>query len=273
LSLNKVAIDKRAQMILSYEAILTALSNFPWSKIQIISLLAWSKLYQNFSDELSKLPKPPELKALDDAAFQKTVQEITVPISQKSQEILVKAQHVASDLGIEGSLYQKIKPLKQNSVGVLLIAQKKDWMKEIHDSNKDFWSQLFLKAFEEKNYPQIIFYLEEVKNKKILQMHEIHFLKAYLLLEVSAQAEALLEFGELLKSDGKVLGDVAKASLVQAYYQVENTVQTSKWISLLDKFPPLTGEEKKMLEEATLWSKAPVQESLKGSLEPGEIKK
>jgi TolA-binding protein len=181
---NSKSLNRRIEHMQELEKLAAKAVKLPWMQIKIDVLRELAGMYSDFSDELNRVPLPKELPESEQAAYLKSVQEIVQPFLEKSEKLRTQAQEVVSaapklnagDAVIDLPLFRELDDRAPADPLPVLI--------------KQLWTQ----AVQNKNWGQISFFIQELKDKSHPSNRTLKLMRAVALATVGAQSEALSEF-------------------------------------------------------------------------------
>jgi len=219
----RARIDKIKEM---ESAATDVMKRLPWSRIRAVTLSETAGLYLDLSKGLASLSIPKGLPESERADYEDMIRKITIPFEEKGQEMRQKAYEIASTFAIEDEAFHavadpyfqdnpssaaKLKPYrippKPEVISTALLEQldpSGDWDDVNRGRAKESEPVLSLKirwasAVKNHRLPQMAFFLQEAKEKKLLAVGPQAAMRAISLASAGAQGEALIELSENAK--------------------------------------------------------------------------
>jgi TolA-binding protein len=224
---NEKYITHRIDVVREIEGAATKAMKLPWSRIRSEVLSDIAGLYLDVARELSLVSPPKGLSEEELLAYQDTVRKLTMPFEEKGQEIRGKAFEIASRFSIDDRSYEAVaepffaenpslaKSLKpamklpeppQFDLALLdALDGSADWddvadgdFRDTHDlrdlkDRANFLKQAWADALKAKKWQQVGYFIQEAREKKLLNLPVLGVVNAVALASVGARGEAITE--------------------------------------------------------------------------------
>lgn len=218
-------ITRRVEVIREMENAATKAIKLPWSRIRAEVLNEIASLYIDFARGLSELKPPKNIADAELPAYQEAIRKLTLPFEEKGQEMREKAFGIASKFAIEDEAFQRIsEPFFQENpsqakkirpASPIEIPKKIDLaLLDRLDPDGD-WDDaaeaaadhstpdasepasvlkvLWARAIQNRQWQQVAFFMQEAKEKSLLQSGALGSVRAISLAAAGARGEALAE--------------------------------------------------------------------------------
>ncbi len=272
-------ITRRVEVIREMENAATKVMKMPWSRIRATVLSEVAGLYVDLARGLTELKAPKGLEGAELASYEDTIRKLVLPFEEKGQEIRAKAFEMASHFAIEEDAFKLVadpffqdnpsqakalrpagvkmeKPLALDIAFLDQVDSSGDWDSLDADTDdpaeylKAHWGQ----ALRAKRWQQIAFFLQEAKEKGLIESGVMGLVKAVSLAAAGAQGEALAEIDEVRKDLPSSVQSKVTSVLIAHYSaafsreraqalieELKNT-EPSKAASILTVYPWLSAD-------------------------------
>ena len=278
--LGKASLQHRIKTIETLEKTFEKVLELPWSTLRVITLNHWANLYSNFSMNITRLPKPTDLKGEDLKTYENTILGLKAPFEQKGSDLRKKALETAISHAVEVETLAPLIASLQTLDPSLLAKEELKRLEPIdstlypllvqHTDIERKMKSILLSAIQQKNWPKLGFLITELETKRLLNAPQISVLKAVSLGLVGAQAESV---GEMMKAlpalkEGS-LRNLSYFFVSTAFYGIRNKEKVKAILNDLTSKPNteslgklLTPKNAKRLLEIAHWTKAELPASL-----------
>lgn|GEM_PF-2500229 len=176
LKLDKNSIAARAKLMEELATRVGGLSKLPYASIRAHSLLDVASLYDKFSEELKNLPKPKGAQGDEIATYDAILAKAAQPFKDKALELQKSAEQIG--------LYAKGDGLELQSDLFASLAKPPLGVHPIYQA----WS----KAVQDKRLPSVVFYTQQLKDRKLIDSSSEPIVEAAGLIASSSPAEAII---------------------------------------------------------------------------------
>lgn len=217
LKASQKSIARRLEWMTEMENTAAAGMKLPWARVKASLLREMGDVYADFSQALAALPPPKDLKDEERAEYQKSVAEIVEPFSAKGAKLHQQALEVASSHAVESEIVsQLVKGRAPASVRNRPIDE--DLLDDAPGIDPRV-GRLWREALHKKQWEQVAFYAQELRDKFQTPESTLHLLRAVALAPIGAQSEALQEL------------ESAKAGATRAQRQQINRVLYAQYVN------------------------------------------
>ncbi|MBI4404324.1 MAG: hypothetical protein HY537_09200, partial [Deltaproteobacteria bacterium] len=148
--LNKQSISRRTDYIKRFDNTLSQFFEFPINEIRVSALFEVARAYRDLIQELTALPAPRDLSAIEQQTYRKTLAELTEPLSHKCKELEQQAFHAATE--------RFISPEQMTTIRQAYFASHSDKAQDLMEG----WTKPQIRSLKAALLPKI----EEIRNQQ-----------------------------------------------------------------------------------------------------------